>query len=119
MPKAREISIALHRIIDVLDLHPDLEIVRPSLTFFYGFEAKKDQFLATARILPHPVTKNYEKDTDRYSRVSVNYETDALRVSTSIYREMICRIVKPATPAEYDCDLTLSEAEDAALTEAR
>ena len=40
----------------------------------------------------------------------------ALVSEVSIYKESICRIIRPAQPAEYDCELTLSETEDAALT---
>ena len=36
----------------------------------------------------------------------------------SIYKESICTIVEPARPAVYDCNLTLTADEDAALTEA-
>lgn len=118
MPLAKEVAQELRKVADVLDLHPEVETIKPSLLFFYSFGGDKEQFLATARILPRPVAKNYPEDGDRYSRVAVNHDTDALCVETSIYREAVCRIVKPAQPAEYDCELTLLDHEDAALTEA-
>jgi hypothetical protein len=117
MPKASEVAQELRKVADALDLHPDVETVRPDLSFFYSFEDKQ-KFLDTARLFPHPVTKHYPTDTGQYSRVRVKHETNALSVETSIYRESVCIIVKPAQAAEYDCELTLSEAEDAALTEA-
>lgn len=34
----------------------------------------------------------------------------------SIYRSEVCKLVKPAQPAEYDCEPLLSQAEEAQLT---
>jgi hypothetical protein len=118
MPKANEVAIELRKMADALDQHADTEVTRPTLSFFYSFGDSKELFLANARILPHPVEKKYPKDAYRYSRVSVDHNTEALSVSVSIYRETVCRLVKPALPAEYECDLTLSESEDAALVTA-
>lgn len=115
MPLAKEIAIELRKVADALDLNPEVEVIIPTLDFWYSLGSTKEQFLATARILPRPVKKNYPTDTGNYSRVSVDYETPALKVSTSIYRETICRIVKPAKPAEYYCELTLLDHEDAEL----
>ena len=33
----------------------------------------------------------------------------------AIYRDVICRIVKPAQPAEYECEPLLSQAEEAQI----
>lgn len=115
MPLAKEIAAELRKVADALDLNPEVNTITPDLTFWYGSGSSKEQFIATARIIPRPVKKNYPKDNQSYSRVSVDYITPALKVSTSIYRETICRIVKPAQPAEYDCELTLLDHEDAEL----
>ena len=117
MPKASEVAAELRKVADALDLNPDVTTPVADLTFWcYSGANQKELFLNTARILPRPVVKKYPSDSSEYSRVSVEHNTDALRISTSIYRESVCRIVKPAQPAEYDCELTLSETEDAALT---
>ena len=118
MPLAKEVAIELRKIADALDLHPDVETCVPDLHFFYNFAPDKEKFLATANILPHPLVKTYPKDSNAYSRVSVAHETPALHVSTSIYRSAVCELITPAKPAVYDCKLTLSGDEDAALTEA-
>lgn len=118
MPKASEVAAELRKLADVLDKSPDTLTSKPDLTFWYSFADDKDKFLNTARILPHPLTKNYPKDGNEYSRVSVDYESSGLRVSASIYRTSICQIIKPAQPAVYDCEFTLSVEEDAGLGEA-
>lgn len=115
MPLAKDVATELRKLADALDLHPEVDIRQGHLSFHYGFATDKDQFLATARILPHPLKKNYPINTDRFSRVSVDHETPALHVSASIYREAVCNLVTPAQPAVYDCELTLSESEDAEL----
>ena len=119
MPLAKDVAIELRKVADALDLNPEVKTPTPDLTFWcFSGEDQKRLFLDTARILPRPVAKKYPTDADKYSRVSVEHNSDALHVSTSIYRESICRIIKPAQPAEYDCELTLLDHEDAALTEA-
>ena len=117
MPKASEVAAELRKIADALDLHPDVETIMPHLNWFHSFGESKDHFLAAARLLPHPLEKIYEQH-DSYPRVKVRHTTDALVSEVSIYKESICRIIRPAQPAEYDCELTLSETEDASLTEA-
>ena len=115
MPLAKEIAAELRKIADALDLHPEVEVKKPSLHFYYSYSDNKEQFLATARLIPHPVKKIYE--TDSYPRVRVQHDTEALLTETSIYKEIICTIVEPAKPAVYDCNLTLTADEDAALAE--
>jgi len=117
MPKSSEIAAELRKIADALDLNPNVEVKKPCLSFYYSFGETKESFLAAARLIPHPVEKVYGTD-GAYPRVSVRRDTDALLTEASIYRKTICTIVEPARPAVYDCNLTLSEAEDASLTEA-
>ena len=117
MPLASEVAAELRKIADALDQQPDVEVKKPSLHFFYSFGDTKEQFLASARLIPHPVKKIYE-ESGGYPRVRVQHDTDALRTEARIYKESICTIVEPARPAVYDCNLTLTADEDAALTEA-
>ena len=117
MPLAKEVAAELRKLADALDLHPDVEVKRPSLDFNYWNKSEKDVFLATARILPRPVAKNYPKDPDQFSRISVSHDTPSVLVETSIYREALCKLITPAQPAVYDCELTLLDHEDAALTD--
>ena len=118
MPTARGVAIELRRVADALDLNADVEVKKPSLDFSFWDKSEKDLFLATARVLPRPVEKKYPVDPDRFSRVRVENDSQALMVSASIYREAICRIIRPAQAAQYDCEFTLLEHEDASLTEA-
>lgn len=115
MSLAKEVAAELRRVADCFDLHPEIEVITPDLSFWYGAGNTKDKFLATARILPRPVVKNYPKDNESYSRVSVEHKAPALNITTSIYRESVCRIIEPARPTVYDCELTLLD-EDANLT---
>ena len=117
MPKSSEVAAELRRIADSFDLNPDVEVKKPRLSFYYSFGETKESFLAAARLIPHPVEKVYDTNV-AYPRVYVRHDTDALLTEVSIYKETICTIVEPARPAVYDCNLTLSEAEDASLTEA-
>ena len=117
MPLAKEIAAELRKVADALDRNPDVETIRPYLNWFHSFSESKEKFLAAARLLPHPLEKIYE-ESGSYPRVKVRHATDALVSEVSIYKESICTIVEPARPAVYDCALTLTADEDAALTEA-
>lgn len=116
MPTAHEVATELRRVADALDLNADVEVKKPHLVFSFWDASEKDLFLTTARVLPRPVEKKYPVDNDRLSRVRVENDSPALMVSASIYREAICRIIRPAQAAEYDCEFTLLDHEDAALT---
>lgn len=115
MPLAKEIAAELRRIADVLDLNPEVKTIKPELSFFHYSSHSKDEFMAVARIMPRPLEKKYPKTNESYSRVEVKHSSSVLDVTASIYRESICRIIKPAQPAEYDCELTLLDSEDSAL----
>jgi hypothetical protein len=115
MTTAGAVAIELRKIADALDLHPETQVTKPHLHFFHSFQDPKELFLASARLLPHPVKKVYESE-GAYPRVRVQHDTDALMTESSIYKETICVIVEPAKPAVYDCELTLTADEDASLT---
>jgi len=70
----------------------------------------KAAFLNTARLLPRPVSKSYPKD-----EIQVEYRTSSLRAYSRIERTEICRLVKPAQEAVYECEPLLSEAEEAQI----
>jgi hypothetical protein len=118
MPKANEVATELRKLADALDREPDQEVERPYLTFSHYNKSQKDSFLAVARLLPHPLTKTYPTDDNTYSSVTVSHNAPGLCVRDSIIRTAVCTVIKPAQPAEYDCELTLLDHEDAALTEA-
>jgi hypothetical protein len=120
MPKANEVATELRKLADALDREPETELVRGNIVFNCKYMGGKGKpiFLALARILPHPLTKGtqaYDNDA-----MELSHKTAALVVSTGIERSLVCKIVTPEKiiPAVYDCVPLLSEAEDAALTEA-
>lgn len=69
---------------------------------------EKEPFLAAVRA----IGKGRKVVDDRYYNFVV---ADGL-LHLSVNREAVCRIVKPAQPAEYDCEPLLSQAEEAQLT---
>ena len=114
-PKASEVAAELRRIADALDKEPETEVKRP-LFFFYC--DTKDQFLATARLLPRPLAKKLDGDDgDTYQKLCL--ESDIVKgpiwVRTTINRSLMCRLVKEAQPAVYDCEPILSQAEEESL----
>ena len=108
------VAIELRRVADALDKEPEAPIESPVLGFYCDSYTANDKgksgFLALARIMPRPLEKKPDDITFR-----LNYKTDALFVSMQISRKMVCKLVKPAQPAEYECEPLLSDGEEAAL----
>lgn len=114
MPKASEVAAELRRVADAFDLHPDVEVKRPDLDFFYWSE--KDDFLRTVSIFPKPLEKSYEDGTKtHFPSLTVTHTTDAIRLYATVQRSALCVIVEPARPAVYDCPPLLSEIEEASI----
>ncbi len=110
MPKAYEVAIELRKLADSLELEPEAEVRKPVMGFYHWGEPEKQHFLNVARLLPRPLVKNY-KDND----FTLYYDTPALRVYAKIPRKAVCRLVKPAQPAEFECDPILSAEEESAV----
>jgi hypothetical protein len=107
MPKASEVAVELRKLADSIERGGDTAV--PSATVLFGRDYAiddKDRFLAIARLMPKPLTKEY---TER--EVKVRYITEAVKVSAYIDRSGVCKIIKPAQPAVYDCEPLLSEVE--------
>ena len=69
-----------------------------------------------ARILPHPLKKDVEDPARSFSSIKITAEScTAICVYASIERSRICKLVRPAQPAEYECEPLLSEDEEEAL----
>ena len=112
MPKASEVAFELRRIANALAKHPDSEIYKPWLSFYCD---TKDEFLATARVLPRPIQKRVNKITDSYSKFEVFHRSAALDFYCNIPQTDMCVLVEPAKPARYECPSILSAEEEAAL----
>ena len=113
MPTATSIATELRRIADVLDKTPDVDLVKPSLDFYHGYTATKEEFLALAKIFPRPFKKS---DGYSHDKVELTHETPSLNVGTSIKRWKVCTLREPARPAVYDCEPLLSQTEEAEIT---
>lgn len=110
MPKAYEVAIELRKLADSLECEPEAEITKPVMSFYHWGEPGKQHFLNVVRLLPRPLVKNYD-DSD----IMLDHDTPALRVYAKIQRSVVCRMVKPAQPAEFECDPILSVEEEKAL----
>lgn len=106
MPQASVVAAELRRIADSLDKEPEAKIDKPYLFFSHWAESEKQEFLNEARLLPRPLQKKYT-DTE----LTLEYDSEGARVWTKIQRNAVCRLIRPAIPAEYDCDPILSEQE--------
>lgn len=116
MPLAKEVAAELRRIADALDKEPETPVQKAHL--FFSCMGEKDQFVAMARLLPRPIIKKYDNPEKQYGEVKLTIEGDALYVQASVYRSVVCKLIKPAIPAEYDCEPLLSAEEEESLTEA-
>lgn len=106
MPQASVVAAELRRIADSLDKEPEAEIQQALISFYHWSDSGKEQFLNEVRLLPHPLKKKYTDD-----EVALEHEAPGARVYAKIRRTAICRLIRPAIPAEYDCDPILSEQE--------
>jgi hypothetical protein len=110
MPKANEVATELRKLADALDKSPDVKLIRPFIFFTHYGESEKESFLAVAKALPRPFTKEY-KDND----VRLEYESRGVNIFVKINQSAICRLVTPARPAEYECEPLLSLEEEESL----
>ena len=109
MPKASEVAAELRKLADSLEQEPDAEISQPWVTFW----PSRESFLALARVLPRPFAKKYERDT-----IQLIYGASAgtpIYVRVEAQRTAVCRVVKPAQEAVYECEPLLSEAAEAQI----
>ena len=104
--KSHEYAKRLHEIADFLLSRPEFEAShRP---YMYHYTTSKAQVLAAAR---------------SFGSVKKDFQNDEIRITPADFpefvieapRNIVCRIVKPAQPAEYDCEPLLSQAEEAEL----
>lgn len=112
MPTAHAVASELRQIADLFDKHPELELVKPSLHFYHGYSDTKGQFIALAKVFPHPIEKGDGYSHDQYT---LTHATDALSVYASIDKSQVCTLVEPARPARYECTPLLSLEEEEAL----
>jgi hypothetical protein len=112
MPKASEVATELRKLADALDREPEAKMDRP-LVFFYPED--KQMFLNQARIFPKPLTKVIEDPDGSYPKMCLENKGKGIWLRTVISRDVVCKVVKPATPAVYDCEPLLSQDEEESL----
>ena len=112
MPKANEVASQLRAVADALDKQPDAEIVKPMLHFYHGYSGTKEEFLSLARVFPRPFDKG---DGYNHTEYTLTHDADALQIYASIDRSTVCRLVKAAQPAEYECEPLLNQEEEQQL----
>lgn len=112
MPLAHEVATELRKLADSLDTTPDATVSQAFVSFNnkYEGESAKDKFLAIANAMPKPFKKDYT-----YLDLTLRYRTPAIDVWNSIMRTSICRLIKPAQPAEFECEPLFSTEEEAQL----
>ena len=113
MPKASEVAAELRCVADALDKEPEAEVRKAHLLFTCSFD--KELFMNLARLLPKPLAKKYDEVDGPFSTLAIEYETSGIWIRASVYRSAVCKILRPAQPAEYECEPLLTLAEEAAF----
>jgi hypothetical protein len=108
----QELAAELRSIADIFDAAASVPIIKPTLNFYHGYAATKEEFLALAAAFPRPFKKG---DGYAHAQYTLTHESAVLEVYASIDRTKVCHVVKPAQPAEFECEPLLSEIEEAAL----
>lgn len=111
MPRASEVAAGLRRIADVFEAEPDTEIAQPILWFHCDV---KEHFLAIARLMPRPFTKKVWTPGS-IPNLNLSHKSEAVNVEAVIDQDKLCRIIRPAQPAEYECEPLLSADEEESL----
>lgn len=110
---AKDVAVEFRKFADQLDAHPDLEMDKPFISFYFWKKEQKHLFLNAARVMPRPFVKEHPLTDD--GDLKLIYNSDAMRILTSLPKVHTCEIVEPARPAVYRCDPILSPEEDAEL----
>jgi hypothetical protein len=115
MPTAKEVAIELRKLADSLEVGGETMVDR---AYVYFAPSTKEEFLATARLMPRPLGKKEDSYGDsRYHKIYVEHKSPAMHVSVSVLKSLTCELVEPARPAVYRCAPILSEEEDLVLGE--
>ena len=108
MPTAHEVATDLRAIADRLDENPDA--IMPRMEFGRYFGEDTEGFKKFVALMPRPIEKQFNGD-GKYDSVYAKHTMNALDLRAQVYRGSICRIVKPAIPAVYECGSFLSDEE--------
>jgi hypothetical protein len=113
--KSHEYAKKLHELADLLESRPDFKLPDYQRNYIsqhgidnFSYHGDKTGFLAAVKAVGSGT--KLPGDKDDFSFLACN---GLLRLT--VYRTAVCRIVKPAQPAEYDCIPLLSQEEENSL----
>lgn len=115
MPKAHEVASELRKLADALDREPEANVQQAWVYFHCD---TKEAFLATAKLLPRPLTKEYDDEGNRWDRFHLKRSADfkgPIYIDCSVPRTLACRVIRPAQEAVYECEPLLSQIEEESL----
>ncbi len=116
--KAEDVARELRVLADALAKEPGLQLEQPFISIYPD---TREEFLGLVKVFPRPFYKRPDDNTYIISNVPIGangllkYSAVATDLSVRIERKKICRLVKPAEPAVYDCAPLFSEEEEAEL----
>jgi hypothetical protein len=112
MTTAGNVSIELRKLADALDKEPEAVMPKIYIHFpcSYNGDNSKIMFLNVARLMPRPFDKKYE-----HRNIKLEHQGVAADITAWVEQSVVCRIVRPAIEAEYECDPLLSPEEEASL----
>jgi hypothetical protein len=111
--KASEVASQLRTLADALDKAQDAEINHSYLSLDAGSD--KESFLALAHVWPRPFAKKVDFADTTYSELGIEHKIHGGTIRLKIDQSSVCRLVKPAQPAVYDCAPLLSQEDEATL----
>lgn len=108
MPKAADVVKNLRVLADLLEKHGEQNILMMYAKVWFG---DKESFCSVAKDFPRPARKIYKGGETGNLDLEFGKLTDDGEISLSVPRSLICRIVVPAQPAQYECEPLLSDEE--------
>jgi len=108
------LAAELHKLAAHLEAQPEVEIGRFYLTNSWSCSAS--QIKAIARAFPRPLTKRITSAGTAHERIRMDGPLGGdFSYWFDVERAKVCRLIKPAQEAVYECEPLLSPKEEAAL----
>jgi hypothetical protein len=112
MTTAGAVAVELRRLADALDKGADTPIKQPYLNFLPD---TREEFLGITRLLPKPLYKSINS-SERYElKTYLSWGDTTVYTQVLINRDKVCKLVKPAQPAEYEEEDALTDAPEGSL----
>jgi hypothetical protein len=103
-----EFAQSLREIADLFEKHPEASLPHPTLNIF-AFD--REEFIRTVKALSDggTVHKYADAEESAWPRYHGKRDFHGVVVDCEIDRKSVCRIIKPAQPAIYECPDSLLE----------